>query len=134
MRKACEGTDARATEFDGRFVSDERENSRSVGNGAADDRFVGTEENWFAEACRQLYESKAGTALHYETGFEERSCQRYAAGSVRPPAYFLRALLRSRNGWTWLNAIMDGCTEPWWLEIIEARRIWRAIETERARK
>ena len=84
---------------------------------------VAENEDWFSDACRGLYNGKAGTALHFETGFDERSCQRYAAGQVKPPAYFLRALLRSEQGQTWLNAIMDGSDAQWWRELQGALKL-----------
>lgn len=88
-------------------------------------------EDWFANACKHLLPNKAGTALHYETGFDERSCQRYAAGDVKPPAYFLRALLRSPQGWTWLCAVMDESNESWWREARYAYEIIAVFEAKR---
>jgi hypothetical protein len=87
--------------------------------GKFDGKSAGDDENWFSEACRKLYAgNKPGTALFYVTGLgDERGCQRYAAGQVKPPAYFLRRLLRSSIGWQWLCAAMDGCDEPWWREV-----------------
>jgi hypothetical protein len=87
----------------------------SDGKSAADDG------DWFAKAAQALLPHKAGTALHYATGFDERACQRYAAGSIKPPAYFLRALLRSDGGWQWLAALMDGADPQWWRDIQRAR-------------
>lgn len=95
---------------------------------AADGRFDGekssavkSDGNWFSVAARALYPSKGGTALHYVTGGDERLCQKYAAGTVKPPAYFLRALLRSEHGWQWLAALMDGSEARWWSDIQRAR-------------
>lgn len=94
------------------------------------DKSVG-DEFWFAQTCRALFHHKAGTILHYITGFDERSCQRYASGCVKPPAYFLRRLLRHQDGLAWLRAIMDGCDAPWWqelqtaIELVERYRIMR---------
>ena len=65
------------------------------------------------------------------TGFDERSCQRYAAGHVAPPAYFLRTLLRSPQGWTWLCAVMDDSDEPWWREVKYAYEIVAVFEAKR---
>jgi hypothetical protein len=73
-------------------------------------------------ACT-LLPTKPGTALHYITGFDERSCQRYAAGTVKPPAYFLRTLLRTDQGKQWLAAVMDGCDQQWWRDHQRAERI-----------
>lgn len=79
------------------------------------------DENWFADAARSLLPAKAGTALHYTTGVDERLCQRYAAGHTRPPGYFIRSLLRSEGGWQWLAALMDGAEPQWWADIQRAR-------------
>lgn len=48
------------------------------------------------------------------TGVDERSCYRYAAGDVKPPAYFLRALLRSERGEAVLRYLMQGSDASWW--------------------
>jgi len=88
-------------------------------------------EDWFANVCKHLLPTKAGTALHYATGVDERSCQRYAAGDVKPPAYFLRALLRSPQGWTWLCAVMAESDEPWWREVKYAYEIIAVFEAKR---
>lgn len=88
-------------------------------------------EDWFANVCKHLLPTKAGTALHYVSGFDERSCQRYAAGDVKPPAHFLRTLLRSPQGWTWLCAVMDGSNEPWWREVQYAYEIIAVFEAKR---
>lgn len=89
------------------------------------------EENWFAKTCRCLFEHKAGTILHYISGVDERSCQRYAAGTVKPPAWFLRKLLRDQGGFTWLCAIMDGCDAVWWHELQTAIEIVSKFKIER---
>lgn len=107
-----------ATKADDNFVTPE--STKSVAN----------DENWFFGACRQLYDGKPGTALHFSTGFDERSCQRYAAGTVKPPAYFLRALLRSEQGWTWLNATMDGSKAQWWRDLNGARKLAEQFKIE----
>lgn len=93
-------------------------------------RCVAESEDWFSDACRTLYDGKAGTALHFATGFDERSCQRYAAGTVKPPAYFLRSLLRGQQGWTWLNAAMEGSDAQWWRELRGARKLLEQYKIE----
>lgn len=99
--------------------------------------------DWFARAARGLYPTKPGTALFYATQLgnerfgDERLCQKYAAGTVRPQAYFLRRLLRSKHGKQWLNAVMAGCTEDWWLAHQDDRRdaeALRAFERSRLKK
>lgn len=86
--------------------------TKQNGKSAADDG------DWFAQSARHLHPHKPGTVLFLTTGLgDERLCQRYAAGDVRPPAYFLRSLLRSDSGEQWLNAVMDGCTQAWWVKL-----------------
>lgn len=81
----------------------------SDGKSAVDD------SEWFSQAAQRLLPSKPGTILHLTTGLgDERLCQRYAAGHVKPPAYFLRALLRSPHGRQWLAAVMEGSEADWW--------------------
>jgi hypothetical protein len=91
------------------------------------DQMVSDDDKWFTDIIGALLPKDAGLALHVTTGFEERTCYRYAAGDRKPPAYFLRALLRSEQGWTWLAAVMDGTDAEWWLELQRARRIAEAI-------
>jgi hypothetical protein len=91
---------------------------KSSGKSAVDDA------DWFSVAARKLYAHKPGTILHLTTGLgDERLCQRYASGEVRPPAYFLRALLRSDHGEQWLAAAMDGSRSDWWRDIDSARAL-----------
>jgi hypothetical protein len=88
---------------------------------------VKSDVGWFADMAQALHPDKPGTILHLTTGVDERLCQKYAAGSVKPSAAFLRWLLRSENGWTYLAFLMEGCETPWWIEIKKARRIAEAI-------
>lgn len=114
----------------GIFPKVPNEASESNGTSAvADDKSV--EGEWFSNACKHLLPTKAGTALFYTTGVDERSCQRYAAGDVKPPAFFLRALLRSPQGWTWLCAVMDGSDEEWWREVRYAYEFIIIVEAKR---
>lgn len=97
------------------------------------DTSVGDDENWFSEMVLQLLgPEKPGTALDCvtELQFGERNCQRYASGDVKPPAYFLRALLRSEHGAPFFNAVMDGCTARWWLDLQRERRVGAAAILE----
>ena len=80
-----------------------------------------TVSRWFPAIVSQLLPKDAGLALHLTTGFEERSCYRYAAGDRKIPGDFLRALLRSEQGFTWLAAVMDGAEPDWWCELQAAR-------------
>lgn len=120
MRAFMDGAGVGANGHDDRFVIEKTTGDKSV----ADD------ENWFSDAVLLLYPEKPGTALHYiaEKQFDERSCQRYAAGTVKPPAYFLRALLRSPHGWQFLAATMDGSDVEWWRDVERARAIKDAID------
>lgn len=81
-----------------------------------------SDENWFADMVRATL-AKPGLELHLATGFDERSCHRYAAGTVRPPAFLLRAMLRCEQGRTFLEFIMDGAEPEWWHEFKRAGRI-----------
>lgn len=117
----------RIQEWDERRPNANTNDDRSVADDDADDRF---DADWFAKTCKALFDGKAGTALHFLTGFDERSCQRYAAGHVKPPAYFLRALLRGDHGRTWLNAVMDGSQAIWWQRHQRAERIYNALAAE----
>ena len=88
-------------------------------------------DDWFANACKDLLPTKPGYELHLMSGFDERSCQRYAAGHVAPPAYFLRTLLRSPQGWTWLCAAMGGSDADWWRDVRYAYEIIAVFEAKR---
>ena len=89
------------------------------------------QSDWFGQLARTLLPDKPGTALHCITGYDERLCQRYAAGHVKPSAYFLRALLRSEQGEPFLHAVMDGCGAAWWIDYQKHRRMGRAADTAR---
>lgn len=86
---------------------------------------------WFVEMVLALHPHKPGTVLHYLTGYNERLCQKYAAGSVKPSAYFLRNLLRSDEGWPHLVQIMDDCKAEWWRELVLLRECAAAYEARR---
>lgn len=86
---------------------------------------------WFVGMVRVLHPNKPGAALHDLTGYDERLCQKYAAGSVKPSAYFLRNLIRSKQGWQHLVAIMDDCEAEWWRELVILKECAAAYETRR---
>lgn len=120
-----------AISADGKSVIESSGDGAAEPDPSSDDISVAPDENWFAEMAQALLVPKPGTALHYITGFDERSCQRYAAGSVKPPAYFIRALLRSEQGGPILAALMDGCTARWWVDFQRYQRMGLAAETAR---
>lgn len=123
MRTESLNGQSRATNGHGKHAAKNFSNGKS----AADDG------DWFARAARSLHPVKPGTVLFLTTGLgDERLCQRYASGEVRPPAYFLRALLRSDSGEQWLNAVMDGCKAKWWRELGEAATFGRQVLKLRA--
>lgn len=104
----------------------------SVAEKSISDTSVGDDENWFADCVlRLLGKEIPGKALDCITGlsFGERNCQRYAAGHVKPTAYFLRALIRSKDGGPFFLAMMDGCKAEWWVEFQEMQRL--AAQRER---
>lgn len=108
LRRVSDAPAGRAISVGGISAVDESTDGKS----AADD------SGWFANAAQRLLPDKPGTILHLTTGLgDERLCQRYAAGTVRPPAYFFRALLRTDQGGLWLDAAMDGCEARWWTEL-----------------
>lgn len=119
MRAVLDGTDGGATVGRGRCAATNLVDGKS----AADDG------DWFSEAAQQLHPHKPGTVLFLTTELgDERLCQRYAAGHVKPPAYFFRALLRSDQGWQWLCAAMEGSDAEWWREMKRARARSAAID------
>ena len=83
--------------------------------------------DWFAEMAQGLLPTKPGTQLHYITGYDERLCQKYAAGSVKPSAFFLRVLLRSEQGAPFFAALMEGCTAQWWIDAKRAGSIGEQV-------
>lgn len=78
--------------------------------------------DWFKEAAQALL-TKPGLELHLITGFEESQCYRYASGRARPPAYFLRALLRSEQGGPFMAILMRGSDALWWRAYVRGLRI-----------
>lgn len=93
---------------------------------SADGKSAVDDQDWFSEAARRLYTQKPGTVLHTITSLgDERLCQRYASGEVRPPAYFLRALQRSDHGRQWSAIVLDGVA--WWIELNRSADIGRKV-------
>lgn len=84
--------------------------------------------DWFPRLANDLLAKDAGFQLHLITGFEERTCYRYACGESKPPAYFLRALLRSSHGKQFLLALMAGCDQQWWSNFQRHRRMGEAAD------
>lgn len=82
--------------------------------------------DWFVSLIRSLLPKDAGFALHIITGFEERTCYRYANGDRKPPGYLLRQLLRSEHGAQFLAALMDGSDAQWWRDLERERRVGAA--------
>lgn len=108
-----------------------RGGNSAVGRNASG-RSAVDDENWFSDAAWGLYGKNPGEPLHLITSLGDvRLCQRYASGEVKPPAYFLRRLLRSKHGEQWLGAVMDGCDSAWWADMQRARRIAGAIDAVR---
>jgi hypothetical protein len=99
---------------------------------APDGRDLPADHQWFSEAARELHPNKPGTHLYFLTCLgDERSCQRYAAGTVKPPSDFLRALLRSDHGSQWLAAVMAGSDAQWWRSYQEAVSLKAAVDAHR---
>lgn len=106
---------------------------KSVVLGKSSDNSVADDEDWFASYAQAFYNGKAGPALVFASKSDqrdERNCQRYASGAVKPPSFFLRSLLRDPHGKQWLAAVMDGCTEQWWIDMQRAARVGAAAVAE----
>lgn len=88
---------------------------------------IDVDAEWFSDAAQSLYPTKGGTALHFLTDYDERLCQKYVAGSVKPSAYFLRTLERGPHGRQWLNAVMANCAAEWWVDLQRAEDIGRKV-------
>lgn len=129
MRAFETGNDLDATSGDGKSAAEKQPRRLSTVAPTVDGKSAVDDADWFSVATLKMHPHKPGTVLHLVTGLgDERLCQRYAADHVRPPAYFLRRLLRGRHGRQWLNATMDGCTEQWWLDHQRADRIVAQID------
>jgi len=98
---------------------------------SADGKSAVGDRGWFAEMAQALLPEKPGTALWTITGYDERLCQRYAAGHVKPSAYFLRVLIRSGQGEPFFLALMDGCAAPWWIDMQRHARMGAAADKAR---
>lgn len=99
-------------------------NGTSAAHETTDGKSAVDDENWFSEGVHCLIPHKPGTVLHLTTGLgDERLCQRYAAGHVKPPAYFFRRLLRTPGGLGWLRVAMSGSEERWWSDVEEGLRL-----------
>lgn len=120
MHGTLRGSSARESETDGKID----------GGGASSVKSDG-DLGWFVEMVRALHPKKPGAALHDLTGYDERLCQKYAAGSVKPSAYFLRNLIRSDEGWRHLVAIMDDCEAEWWRDLVVRKECADAYESRR---
>lgn len=121
--RAIRATSAADSSVIGKIPAD-----NSVGRPSVDDKSVRDDESWFGETARSLLAPKPGLALHLLTAVDERSCHRYAAGDTTPREYLLRQLLRSKQGRSWLNAVMADSDAPWWCEMQRAERICAQVD------
>lgn len=91
--------------------------------------------DWFGAVARALLGKEPGVGLHYITGFPVSSCEKYAAKTEasrrQPPGYFIRELIRSKDGKPFFLALMDGCQSEWWLEFQKHERMGRAADAAR---
>ena len=115
----------------GNIVSESQTGRNAGTRNGFPDRSDSDDSEWFADMARGLLSKDAGFALHVITGFEERTCYRYAAGDTKPPAYFLRAILRSDQGEPFLLALMDGCEARWWVDYKRHHRMGHAADGAR---
>jgi hypothetical protein len=94
--------------------------------------------DWFGAVARALLGKEPGVGLHYITGFPVSSCEKYAAKTEasrrQPPGFFLRELIRAKEGEPFFLALMEGCTAPWWIEFEHAARVGAAAIAENSRR
>lgn len=90
---------------------------RAVTDESSTDRVDTSGNEWFSIPAQQLLGSDLGLNLALATGFQERSCYRYAASERAVPGYVIYRLLRSEQGAQWLSALMDGCDAQWWRDL-----------------
>lgn len=103
----------------GKLVSDEPATAVPV---ATSGKLSSDDEDWFSEMAQALL-TKPGLELGLYTGFDESLCYRYSKGATKPSAYFLRRLLRSKEGGPFLRFLMHGCEAPHWTALMRAERI-----------
>ena len=109
----------------------------------AGDRFAVTATDtsvsdfWFPPIAQALLGKGSGEQLCALTGFDARTCWRYAPKEkttkpVQPPGFFIVALLRSEQGGVWLRAFMDEHKPRWWREFLTADAHLQKLEEIRA--
>lgn len=98
---------------------------------AADQTDSDAGNDWFVSVIEKLLPKDAGFALHIITGFEDRTCYRYANGDRKVPGYFLLMLLCSPQGETFMRAFMHGRDVPWWRDMERAKACADAFERAR---
>ena len=86
---------------------------------------------WFIGLSKKLSPNKPAAAIHHLTGEPERTCYEWVRGKFDPPSRALIKLLHSEVGWIVLEYLMRGCSQPWWQEVLRARRCAAAYEQER---
>ena len=90
--------------------------------------------DWFGSVARALLGKEPGVGLHYITGFPISSCEKYAAKTEasrrQPPGWFIRELIRSKDGEPFFRALMDGCTAQWWIDFQRHERMGAAADRE----
>jgi hypothetical protein len=82
MRAVLEKSESAASKSTGQTVSTlpYRGTSEAIADHLAND--------WFVKLAKDLYPKDAGFALHLLTGFEERTCYRYASGETKAASIF----------------------------------------------
>jgi hypothetical protein len=86
---------------------------------------------WFPGLAKWLSPTKPATHVHYICGEPERSCYAWVEGKNDPPSRAVIRMLRSDDGWRVFQYIMRGCDQPWWHEVLRAKRCADAYERER---
>lgn len=89
-------------------------------------------ESWFSEAVQELLPNDVGLSLHVLTEVPQSTCYRYASGGSQPTLYCYRKLLFTPQGETWLNVLMDGCKQPWWIRKQDIEKRLATLEQKAA--
>lgn len=86
---------------------------------------------WLYNTALDVFGKDAGHGLARLTGYPERSCYAYVAHDAatrrRPPGHFERAVVHRSQDRRFFDAFMQGCDQPWWLELQRHAALGRAV-------
>ncbi len=84
-----------------------------------------------SRVARELFTLKTAQTLAALTGYSERACEYWLAGTVAIPGDALAALLRSEFGRNFLEAVMDQSPAAWWQSALSYFGILDAMRFQR---